>query len=182
MGIIDWVILALLLVFTFLGWRRGFVAAIVQLCGYILTFFLVGHYYPLLQRSLLIRFHFARWMATVFSVLLIIALIVVVVRLVIYTLNRLLSAMHLSALNKAIGTVLGFANGLLVVIILMVMLDFIPGLSTPLQNGEKHRVYAGINVLKEELFTKFNLTQRMKFIKMPITKERRDTPPEFKNK
>jgi uncharacterized membrane protein required for colicin V production len=120
-------------------------------------------------------------MATVLSVLLIIALIVVVVRIVIFALNRLLSAMHLSALNKAIGTVLGFANGLLVVIILMVMLDFIPGLSTPLQNGENHRVYAGINVLKEELFTKFKLTQRMKFIKMPITKERRDTPPDFKN-
>jgi len=180
MGVIDWIILALLLVFTFLGWRRGFVAAIVQLCGYILTFFLVGHYYPLLQRSLLIRYHMARWMATVLSVLLIIVLIVVVVRIVIYVLNRLLDAMNLSALNKGIGTVLGFANGLLVVIILMVMLDFVPSLSTPLKNGDKHRVYAGINVLKEELFDKFKLTERMKFIKMPRAKERSNKIPEYK--
>ncbi len=37
----------------------------------------------------------------------------------------------------------------------------------PLKNGEKHRVYAGVNLVKEEIFTKLNLTERMKLIKMP---------------
>jgi len=60
------------------------------------------------------------------------------------------------------------------------MLDFVPSLSTPLKNGDKHRVYAGINVLKEELFDKFKLTERMKFIKMPRAKERSNKIPEYK--
>jgi uncharacterized membrane protein required for colicin V production len=42
MGIIDWIILAVLVLFTFFGWRKGLLANIVQLAGYILTFFLVG--------------------------------------------------------------------------------------------------------------------------------------------
>jgi uncharacterized membrane protein required for colicin V production len=78
-----------------------------------------------------------------------------------------LRALKLSNLNRFLGAVLGVINGLLVVIILMVILDFMPKLSTPLKDGEKHRVYAGVNLVKEEIFTKLNLTERMKLLKMP---------------
>ncbi len=166
MGAIDWIILGMLTVFIYLGWRRGLVAAIVQLCGYILSFFLVGHYYPLVQRNLILRYHLAQWLARVLSVLLILVLIVVVVRIVVYILNRVLKAMKLSTLNKAGGATLGLFNGLLIVIICMVMLDFIPKVSTPLENSQKHRVYAGISVLKEDLFSKLKLTQRVKLLKL----------------
>ena len=182
MGIIDWLILGLLLVFTYLGWRRGLAAAVVQLCGYILTFFLEGHYYPLVQRSLILKYHLARPLATIISVLLIIVLIAVVVKVVVYVLNRVLSALRLSSINKGIGAFMGLLNGLLIVIILMVMLDFIPRVSAPLENSQRHRVYAGISVLKEELFSKLKLTQRMKLIKMPRSSSHRETPPEYKDK
>ncbi|MDD4310231.1 MAG: CvpA family protein [Candidatus Cloacimonetes bacterium] len=181
MGTIDWIILGFLLVFIFLGWRRGLIASLVQLAGFVLTFFLVGHYYPLVQRSLLLRYHLSRALSTVISVLLIIVLIVVVMRLVIYVLNRLLKALKLSSLNKGLGATMGLANGLLMVIILMVMLDFMPKISAPLKNGEKHRVYAGVNVLKEEMFAKLKLSQRMKLIKMPRLPFRKETPPEMNN-
>lgn len=167
MGIIDWIILGFLLLFTYIGWRKGLAAAIVQLGAYIITFFLVGHYYPLVQRSLLLKYQMPRWIATIMSVLLIIILIVVVVKIVIYILNRFIMAVKLSSLNKGMGAILGFGNGLMVVIILMVMLDFMPSLSNQLKDGESHRVYAGVNVLKEELFTKLKLTQRMKLLHMP---------------
>jgi len=167
MGIIDWIILAVLLLFTFFGWRKGLLASIIQLGGYILTFFLVGHYYPLVQRSLILKFHFAKWLATAVSVVLIIVLIVVIVRIVIFLLEKFLRALKLSPVNRTLGAVLGIINGLLVVIILTVVLDFMPKLSTPLKDGEKHRVYASVNLVKEEIFTKLKLTERMKLIKMP---------------
>ncbi|MDY0151074.1 MAG: CvpA family protein [Candidatus Cloacimonas sp.] len=175
MGVLDWIILAFILLFIYLGWRKGLMAAVVQFCGFSLTFLLVGHYYPLLQRSLLLKFHLARGLATLVSVVLIIVLVVVVLRLVVYILTQLLKALNLTTLNRSLGAVGGFANGLLIIIIFMVMLDFIPSLSTPLKNGEKHRVYAGVNVLKEELFTKFKLTERMKFIKMPHQLQRTES-------
>lgn len=181
MGMIDWIILAFILIFTFLGWRRGIVASVVQFCGFILTFFLVGHYYPLVQRSLILKYHLSRSLATVIAVLLIMVLITVVIRIVIYILNRMVKVLKISGMNKSLGAVLGFANGLLVIIILMVMLDFIPKLSTPLKNSEKHRVYAGVNVLKEDLFTKLKLNERMKFIKMPRLPMRNENPPDYKD-
>ena len=167
MGVIDWIILAVLLIFTFFGWRKGLLANVVQLCGYILTFFLVSHYYPLVQRSLILKYHFAKWLATIVSVILIVALIVVIARLVIYILEKFLHALKLTSLNRGLGAVLGVVNGILVVIILMVVLDFLPNISTSLKDGEKHRVYAGVNLVKEEIFTKLNLTERMKLIKLP---------------
>jgi len=167
MGIIDWIILAVLLLFTFFGWRKGLLASIIQLGGYILSFVLVGHYYPLVQRSLILKFHFAKWLATAVSVVLIIVLIVVIVRIVIFLLEKFLRALKLSPVNRTLGAVLGIINGLLVVIILTVVLDFMPKLSTPLKDGEKHRVYASVNLVKEEIFTKLKLTERMKLIKMP---------------
>ena len=105
MGIIDWIILAVLLLFTFFGWRKGLLASIIQLGGYILTFFLVGHYYPLVQRSLILKFHFAKWLATVVSVVLIIVLIVVIVRIVIFLLEKFLRALKLSPVNRTLGAV-----------------------------------------------------------------------------
>lgn len=167
MGIIDWIILAALVIFTFWGWRKGLLANIIQLCGYILTFFLVGHYYPLVARSLIINFHFAKWLATVISVILIVVLIIVIARIVIYILNKFLKALRMSSLNRGLGAVLGAINGLLVVIIFMVVLDFMPKVSTPLKDGEKHRVYAGVNLMKEEIFTKLNLSERMNLIQLP---------------
>jgi len=68
-------------------------------------------------------------------------------------------------------------NGLICVIIITVVLDYLPKVSTPLKDGEKHRVYAGVEVLKEELFDKLQLENRMKYIKMPklpFTKEKQE--------
>jgi hypothetical protein len=59
---------------------------------------------------------------------------------------------------------------------------FYPRVSAPLENSQRHRVYAGISVLKEELFSKLKLTQRMKLIKMPRSSSHRETPPEYKDK
>jgi uncharacterized membrane protein required for colicin V production len=182
MGIIDWIILGFLLLLTYIGWRKGLAAAIIQLGAYIITFFLVGHYYPLVQRSLLLKYQMPRWTATIVSVLLVITLIVVLAKLVIYLINRFIMAVKLSTLNKGMGAILGFGNGILVVIILMVMLDFMPSVSTPLKDGETHRVYAGINVIKEELFTKLKLTQRMKYIHMPKIPPASEIIPQLKDK
>ena len=172
MGIIDWIILGFLVSCIWFGWRKGFTAAIVQMGGHILTFILVAHYFPLVQLRLMGKFGLGRGWALFFAILLIVVLVVVVIKLVVYILQKVLRALKLTTANKTAGAGLGLVNGLIVVIIFMVIFDFIPSLSTPLKNSSKHRVYAGINLLKEEVFTKLNLTHRMKLLKLPsIQKE-----------
>ncbi len=171
MGIIDWIILGFLLLFIWFGWRKGFTAAIVQFGGHILTFILVAHYFPLVQLSLINKYGIGRNWALFWAIVLIVVLVAVVIKVVIYILQRVLKALKLTTANKTAGAGLGFVNGLVLVIIFMVLLDFVPPLSTPLKNSANHRVYAGVNLLKEEVFTKLNLTQRMKLLKLPSLKK-----------
>ena len=176
MGIIDWIILAFLLFFTFNGYRRGLAGAIIQLAGFVLAFFLIGHYYPLLANQLMLKYAMSKGLATVIAVILILILLVVITRFVIWAIDRFIKALKLSGMNRFLGAVLGLVNGLICVIIITVALDYLPKVSTPLKDGEKHRVYAGIEVLKEDLFDKLQLENRMKFIKMPKIPFTKDKP------
>lgn len=176
MGIIDWIILAFLLFFTFNGYRRGLVGAIIQLAGFVLAFFLIGHYYPLLASQLMLKYSLSKGLATVISVILILILLVVITRFVIWAIDRFIKALKLSGMNRFLGAALGLVNGLICVIIITVVLDYLPKVSTPLKDGEKHRVYAGIEVLKEDLFDKLQLENRVKYIKMPKIPFTKDKP------
>jgi len=166
MGAIDWVILTLLAVAVFLGWRRGLAAAVINLMGVIAGFFLVGHFYPLVARSLMIKYKLSSSLSTLLAVLLISVLLAVVVRLVIAALNRVLKALKLSSLNRFAGMLLGFANGLLILICVMIVLDYFPRVSTPLKDSSRHRVYAGVNLLKDELLKGLNLKQHLKHLEL----------------
>lgn len=167
MGVIDWLILLILLAFTIWGIRRGFVAMLVQLAGVVLTFFLISHYYPLVANQLMAKYSLSKVLASIASIVLIMVLIVVITKIVIWGMNRFLKLIRLSGLNRSIGAVIGFANGLLLVIILTVVLDYMPRLSNPLKDGGKHRVYTGVEQLKEDLFNKLKLTNKTKLIQMP---------------
>ncbi|MDD4687374.1 MAG: CvpA family protein [Candidatus Cloacimonetes bacterium] len=174
MGVIDWIILAVLLFFTVVGIRRGLVGAVVQFAGAVLAFFLVGHYYPLLANQLILKYGLGKTISTIIAVVLILILIVVIVRFVLWILERFIKALNLSWLNRTVGGILGLVNGLILVIIFTVLMDYMPKLSEPLKDGEKHRVYVGVEQLKEELFAKLNLKNRIKYIKMPEFLQQRE--------
>jgi membrane protein required for colicin V production len=175
MGVIDWSILAVLLIFAIVGFRRGLAGAVVQFAGAILAFLLVGHYYPLLANQLMLKYGHGKTLSAVIAIFLILVLIVVVVRFVVWILDRFIKALNLSWLNRTLGAILGFLNGLILVIIFSVLMDYMPKISDPLKDGENHRVYVGVEQLKEDLFAKLNLKNRMKYIKMPEFLKNRDT-------
>ena len=175
MGIIDWIILAFLLFFTISGYRRGLAGAIIHFAGFILGFLLIGHYYPLLANQLMLKYDLGKSLATFIAIILILILIIVITRFVIWAIDRFIKALQLSGLNRFLGALLGLINGLICVIILTVVIDYMPGVAAKLKNGEKHRVYAGIEVLKEDLFDKLKLEQRMKYLKMPKLPFKKET-------
>ncbi|MCB5233737.1 MAG: CvpA family protein [Candidatus Cloacimonetes bacterium] len=174
MGLIDWIILINLAIWILLGVRRGLVGAIVQLGGGILTFFLIGHYYPLLASQLMLKYNQSKVLAAIISVILIAVLFVVVIRFVTWILNRFVEAIGLTWINRLVGGVLGFINGILIIMILMSALDYFPKLSDPLKDGANHRVYAGIDIFKEDVFNTLKLDSHLKYIKMPQKYEAQD--------
>lgn len=167
MGLIDWIILIVLAIWVILGVRRGLVGAIVQFGGGILTFFLIGHYYPLLANQLMIKYSHSKTLAAVISIVLILVLFIVVIRFVTWILNRFVKAIGLTWVNRLLGGLLGFINGILIIMILMAGLDYLPKLSDPLKDGSKHRVYAGLDIFKEDVFSALKLNNHLTYIMMP---------------
>lgn len=176
MGGIDWIIIIFLLVFIVIGIRRGLAGALIQLAGFILSFFLVGHYYPLLANQLMLKYGIMKFWATIFAVIMILVLLAVIVRFVTWAFNRFLKSLKLSNLNRFLGALFGFLNGLLFVIIFSVVMDYMPKLSTPLKDGTRHRVYASVDVLKNDLFETLKLDSRLKYIKMPARQKPKEQP------
>jgi len=84
MGIIDWIILLFLLCFIVQGWRRGLAGMIIRGGGIVASFFLIGHFFPLVKTSLLANYKMGVVLATIIALLLIIVLMVVLIRLVMY--------------------------------------------------------------------------------------------------
>ncbi|MEF3693834.1 MAG: CvpA family protein [Candidatus Cloacimonadota bacterium] len=168
MGIIDWSIVVVLVFFFIYGLRRGFAAMVTQLLGYLALFLLVGQYYPLVKHSLITKFSWPNPLATVAAFVLISALIFIVVRIVIFILNRTLKVVHLSFLNRLAGGIFGFINALLVMMILMVLLDYIPSLSTPLKNQDTHLAYFKVDELKTSAFNTFKLKQHLQMLEEKV--------------
>ncbi|MDP2173286.1 MAG: CvpA family protein [Candidatus Cloacimonadaceae bacterium] len=177
MGIIDYAILVFLLAALIMGWRKGLAGALINLAGLVATFFLVSHYYPLVSSNLMLKYHLGKGWAVFLAVIIIVLLIAVVGRLVIYLCNRLLKVIRLSYPNKLLGMVFGFVNGLLILIILTVVLDFFPHVSSPLKNSSKHRVYAGVDLLKDELFGKLKLQRQLKHLELLKEKNKKTINP-----
>lgn len=161
MGIIDWIMLAVLLVFMFLGWRRGLAATLIKLAGLVAAFFLIGHIYPLVRRNLEQSFGLSGTLSTVLSLLIFGVLMWVLTRIVIIITNRMLKAVRLSGANKFAGLLLGLFNGLVLLMTFTLVLDHFPRLSAGLLDGSHHRVYAGVHELQHDVVHTLKLKQRM---------------------
>ncbi len=168
MGIIDWVILVFLLFFLGYGFKRGFATMLIQILGYIALFLLIGQYFPLVRNSLVQRFSFNSFMASLVSFILISFLIYVLSRIVIYLLSRTLRMLKLSFLNRLTGGIFGLVNAMLILMIVTVVLDYIPKISTPLKDKNRHVVYATVDQVKLEFLNTFNLKQHIKLMEHKV--------------
>lgn len=164
MGIIDWIILVFLLLCIGMGFRRGLVGSLLQLGGYVLAFFLIGHYYPSIRYNMMAKYGINAILANILAIVLILVAILVLVKLVNFFICRVLSVLHLSWINHTLGGVLGLLNGLILVIIITVMIDFIPGLQPRIMGSGKHKVYQGVVVIKKDVYDKFGLKAKNKLL------------------
>ena len=164
MGVIDWIILVLILLSMFWGWRRGFTASLIYLGALIFNFYFLGQLYPLLAGTIRLKYNLPPTVAMVVSIFFIIILMMVLVKIVIALLDKVLKALKLSSLNRFLGLLLGFLNGALIIILFMVLIDHFPRLATELKDAEKHKVYVRVDSYKDILLDKLKLTQHEKYL------------------
>jgi uncharacterized membrane protein required for colicin V production len=161
MGIFDWLILIFLAFLLFRGWRKGFIGMLLHLVGIILVFFLIAHYFPLVKHGLMLKLHLGAILSTILAVILIVAMIALIVQIIKMLLERAVKLMHISFINSSVGAMLGFLTGLVFLVILSMLIDLIPAVSRPLENSDKHRVYAAVRVVRLEMFNSFKLKNKI---------------------
>jgi uncharacterized membrane protein required for colicin V production len=153
MGIFDWLLILFLVLLMWRGWRKGFIGMLLHLAGVIMVFFLVAHYYPLVKDGLMLKLHLGSLLSMILAVILIVALIALIVQIIRLLLEKAVKIMHMSFLNSAMGALLGFLTGLIFIIVLSILIDFIPSFKKPLENTQKHRAYAAVKVVRGELYS-----------------------------
>ncbi len=163
MGFIDWLIVIILALGAFNGFRKGLVATLVRIGAASVVFLLIGQIFPLVKNGLIVNLKLGLVPATILAAILIFVALAVIIRLIQRLLINVLKGTHLSGLNKFLGLVFGFVNGLVVIIIMMVLLDCAPRISQPLKDGAKHRVYAAVDTLKEDIFATLKFDERDRF-------------------
>lgn len=163
MGFIDWLILIILLVSAFWGYRKGIAAMLVRLAGSVALFLLIGQIFPLVRNALVENFKVGLVLSSILAAILIVVAAAIILRLLEKAFTKALKAIRLSTLNRFLGLLMGLFNGLLGVIILMVLLDYMPKLSEPLKDHANHRVYAALDVFKEDIFDNLKMKEHGRF-------------------
>jgi uncharacterized membrane protein required for colicin V production len=139
------------------GWRQGFIGMLLHLVGVFMVFFLIAHYFPMVKHGLMHRLQLGVGISTILSVILILVMIALIVQIIKMVLERTISMMHMSFINSAIGAMLGFMTGLLITVVISILIDTSPAMSQTLENSSKHRVYAGIKVIRGEMYSALKL-------------------------
>jgi len=178
MGVIDWIILAVILFAMFWGWRKGFTASLIYLGALIFNFYFLGQLYPLLANTIRSKYNLPPLVANIVAIFFVIILMVVLVRSVISLMNAVLKALKLGNINRFFGLLLGLINGCLIVVLMMVLIDHAPKLANRLNDPQKHKVYVQVHRYKDGLFDKLKLTQHEKYLQLKerfkLEKENKD--------
>ncbi|MBM4403776.1 MAG: CvpA family protein [Candidatus Cloacimonetes bacterium] len=157
MGFIDWMILISLLLAIWHGLRRGMVGMLLNLGGVLAVFFLIGHYFPVVKGALIHKFGFNEIMAWIIGLLLLIVIVYLINRILRALIERSMMMLNITFINRFLGAILGFIFGMVIVIIFSLIIDFIPSARNRLKDGNAHRVYSAVEVVKHEAVTRWGL-------------------------
>jgi membrane protein required for colicin V production len=127
--VLDWVIVAILVISTLEGLRRGLISAVFSLGGLILGFILAARFWPVFM-PILQRFIHQSWVAELVSYLLVIMIVVVAMSVLGHLLRRTARAIGLGWLDRLLGGAFGLLRGaLLVVLGFIIVAAFYPAAS-----------------------------------------------------
>ncbi|HCX74006.1 MAG TPA: hypothetical protein DHM37_09840 [Candidatus Cloacimonas sp.] len=125
-NIIDVILGIFLFIFFIIHLRRGLVASVLHLVGLILIVVLVHHIGYSVKQMFIAKFQLSNTLSTILAYILIILVVMLITKIVIYIIQKVVSFLNLSALNKILGGVFGVANGILVISILLIVIDISP--------------------------------------------------------
>ncbi len=163
MKILDIILYILMAVITFYGWKKGFLASLLQLVGVIAAFLLAGKYAPLFQNALVNNFSIGPGISMFLAYLLVIIIILLIIQVIRLILESLVKALNLTIINRLLGAMFAFINGVLLFVVLITFIEISPLQESFVNATEKSVFITGVRNVKTELLQIIN-KQDIKFI------------------
>ena len=126
MHTVDIVIIVIFLVSSLLGFKKGFISAIITWVGLLTSLIMIARFGPMVQAGIEFKFAISSPLSKIFAYLLIFILISILAAILKILLNYLAKLLNLSMLNRTIGAVFGLLNSMIIIIFFLFLIDILP--------------------------------------------------------
>ncbi len=148
---IDFILLIILCVIAFLGFRKGLIAAILQLVGVAVSFVMIVRFGPLVRDGLIQKFSLNPTLAIVLSYIIIFIFIGLMIRLLIFASQKLLELMQLNILNRILGALFALINGVIFLLLVYVIMDVLPFVTFTSELKKKSKIVELLDIASDEV-------------------------------
>ena len=148
---IDFILLIILCIIAFFGFRKGLIAAILQLIGVAASFILVVKFGPLVRDGLMQKFSLNPTVAIIVSYVIIFIFIGILVRLLIFFSQKLLELMQLNIVNRILGALFAMINGVIFLLLIYVILDVLPFVTFTSNLKKKSKIVEILDIASDEV-------------------------------
>lgn len=126
MNTIDLVLGIFLLIIAFFGFKKGFIASIIQLAALIIALLIVAQISPHIAFFLITKFQFSELAAAIVSYLLVFIAIGFLAKLTIVILHKIVKLFKIGFINHILGFLFGLLNGTLVLTFFLLLINISP--------------------------------------------------------
>ncbi|MCF7793704.1 MAG: CvpA family protein [Candidatus Cloacimonetes bacterium] len=126
MHLLDIIIGIFVLAFVFNGLRKGFIKSVLGLLGLIVIIILIIKIGNPVKIMLIRELGINEILAVALAYILIIFFITIVVKIIGWMLSKIMNILNAGCLDRILGMVFGFLNGVLIIAIVLILLDITP--------------------------------------------------------
>ncbi|MBN2829137.1 MAG: CvpA family protein [Candidatus Cloacimonetes bacterium] len=156
MKILDIALLIVLLIITIYGWRKGIIASLLQLAGIVVCFVLAGKYAPLFQNALVNNFGLGTTLSMFLAYLLVVIIILLIFQIIRLLLEGVLKLLNLTIINRILGALFAFINGVLLFVVLLTLIEISPGKESFVNSTKGSVFISSVREVKNELINTLN--------------------------
>jgi len=126
MNPIDIGISIFLVVALLLGLKKGFVASVISLAALVISIIIVSQLSPFIVFFLVTKFNLSEILAVIISYLVVFIFIAIIAKIMIKILHKVIKKLKISFINRILGAILGFCNGLIILVLIILLINITP--------------------------------------------------------
>jgi membrane protein required for colicin V production len=155
MNFLDIIFLFILLVFFFLGYKRGFLLSLLQLLGIVLVIVLIRQFGTVIREGIHHQFGISDTWAIVLGYIVIFIIIMILAKIISLVLQKLIALIHLGWIDRLVGGIVNLLFCFALIVILVLILE-ISTLSNSLgEVKDNSKIYNSARIIADDIINNY---------------------------